>query len=233
MENGMLSASDVALLEGNGKGGDGYMGIFGLLILLGILNGGFGGFGNGRAGAGLATTEDVNNAQQFGQILDGNRDIMTQANNNTNAITSAVNASEYETINVVKDSQMQLQDRLADLHAGQRDIMSTSSQCCCNIRMDVATAAAAINQNIMQNRYESALNTASINATTTAQTQKILDAMSGNRIADLQNQVNQLQLAQATSGMLKFPNQWTYAGGFFPPLFPPVTTPTTGGTTTG
>jgi len=70
--------------------------------------------------------------------------------------------------------------------------------------------------------YNGAINTAAINANTTAQTQKILDAIMGNRMADMQNQINALQLQAATSNVLRFPNAWTYAGGVFPPV---TTTP--------
>ena len=72
--------------------------------------------------------------------------------------------------------------------------------------------------------YNGAINTAAINANTTAQTQKILDAIAGNRMADMQNQINQLQLQNAMAGVLRFPSAWTFAGGQFPPV--------TGGTTT-
>ena len=44
MDNGGLSASDVALLDGGGlNGGNSFMWIFGLLILMSMFNGGFGG----------------------------------------------------------------------------------------------------------------------------------------------------------------------------------------------
>ena len=56
-----------------------------------------------------------------------------------------------------------------------------------------------------------------VNYNTTVQIQKVLDAISGNRIADLQQQVNALQLQAATSNVLRFPNSWTFAGGVFPP----------------
>ena len=49
--------------------------------------------------------------------------------------------------------------------------------------------------------YNQALNTASINATTTAQTQKILDAFAQNKIDALQNRVNQLELQQAIASV--------------------------------
>lgn len=220
MENG-LSASDVALMSGRGNEcgyGDGFTGIFGLLVLLGIMNGGFGNWNNNGLNNRWATTQDVNNSQQFGQLLDGNRDIIAQGNSNTNALLSAINSAEYENINVVKDAQMQLQERLADLHVNQQNILANQNQCCCNTRLEIANQSAGINQNIMQNRYESALNTASINANTNEKIQKVLDVVTGNRIADMQSQIYALQLGQATAGMLKFPNTWTYGAGAFPPI---------------
>ena len=66
--------------------------------------------------------------------------------------------------------------------------------------------------------YNGAINTAAINANTTAQTQKILDAISTNRMADMQSQINQLQLQAATANVLRYPNAWTYNGGYFPPM---------------
>ena len=90
--------------------------------------------------------------------------------------------------------------------------MDQRQSCCCET-----------NRNIDSVKYENAVNTAAINANTTAQTQKILDAIAGNRMADMQNQINQLQLQAATCNVMRFPNQWTYAGGYFPPT-PPTTT---------
>ena len=52
-----------------------------------------------------------------------------------------------------------------------------------------------------------------INANTTAGVQKILDAMSDNRMADMQNQINQLQLQNAVAGVVRYPNASTYYAG--------------------
>ena len=81
-----------------------------------------------------------------------------------------------------------------------------SQECCCNI----LRAVDGVN-------YNGAINTAAINANTTAVGQKIIDAIMGNRMADMQNQINALQLQAATSNVLRFPNSWTFAGGVFPP----------------
>jgi hypothetical protein len=77
---------------------------------------------------------------------------------------------------------------------------SQSAQCCCET-----------NRNIDAVRYENAQNTAAINANTTAQTQKILDAICGNRMADMQSQINNLQLQAALSGVVRYPSATTYA----------------------
>ena len=60
------------------------------------------------------------------------------------------------------------------------------------------------------------MQTASINANTTEQTQKILDAITGNRMADMQNQINALQLQNALAGVVRYPNGWTYNAGTSP-----------------
>ena len=66
---------------------------------------------------------------------------------------------------------------------------------------------------VKDGNYNGALNTASINANTTAQTQKILDAIAGNRMADMQNQINQLQLQAALCGI---PRTTPYGYGIVP-----------------
>lgn len=49
--------------------------------------------------------------------------------------------------------------------------------------------------------------------------QRLTSKMDQNKIEALQNQVNKLQLDQATAGMLRFPNSWSYGAGPFPPMF--------------
>lgn len=47
----------------------------------------------------------------------------------------------------------------------------------------------------------------------TPQTQKVLDTITGNRMADMQNQINQLQLSQAFCGVVRYPNTFAYNAG--------------------
>ena len=68
------------------------------------------------------------------------------------------------------------------------------AQCCCET-----------NRNIDSVRYDNAQNT-----------QKILDAICGNRMADMQNQINQLQLQSALCGVVRYPNVMAYNAGTSP-----------------
>lgn len=70
-----------------------------------------------------------------------------------------------------------------------------------------------VNSAIAQARYENAMNTAAINANTTAQTQRILDVLTGNQIQDLRDQIGQLQLANQLQGVVRYPQGWTYNAG--------------------
>ena len=67
-----------------------------------------------------------------------------------------------------------------------------------------------------QNRYDGAMNTASINAVTTMQTQKILDALAQNKIEALQGRVNQLEMQNAMCNVVRYPNSTTYSAGGSP-----------------
>lgn len=77
--------------------------------------------------------------------------------------------------------------------------------------MMLAETGAGINAGIAQNRYEAAMNTAAINANTTAQTQKILDAIQGNRISELQDKVSQLELQNQLASVVRYPSNTFYA----------------------
>ena len=196
MENGTLSASDVALLSGNsGMWGDGsFMWIFALLILAG---GGFNGFGWGN-GFGYqpqyATQDFVQNGFNFNNLLDQNRDIL-----------NAISKDTADTITAIKDGNAATIREFGNVEAALATAIQQQQTCCCEVQRNID----AVN-------YNAALNTASINANTTAQTQKILDAISSNRMADMQNQINELQLANATSNVLRYPNSWTYNAGMSP-----------------
>ncbi len=203
-----LSATDMALLSNNGMGGMGgsLMWIFCLFILFfGFGGNGFGANSAVNAQGGYVTNAQMNNALQFESLQTGNKDIL-----------GAIQQNTYDTVNALKDSELRLQNNLAAVQNMETSINDQMQSCCCNILRGIDSVNANTAQGIAQLGYQNALNTASINENTTAQTQKILDAISGNRIADMQNQINQLQLQNAVAGVVRYPQASTYYAGMNP-----------------
>ena len=209
MENS-LSAADVALLNGqNGFGGNGmgFMWIFALLVLAG---GGFGGWGNnGFANAigyeNLATSNEVQRGFDNQNIQAQTRDILTAVNAGTAQAVAATNQTFHDNLAAMQNLYNETARDIAGLAVGQANMLANQNTCCCETQ-----------QMIMQNNYDGALRDAATNANFTAQIQSVKDMIAQDKIESLQAQVSQLQLAQATAGMLRFPNTWTYNAGVGP-----------------
>ena len=186
-------------------GGNAFLGIFGLLILVGLFNGGGFGFGgNGNTASLEASMQrgfDTQNLQAqtagiLGAVTSGTaQGIAASTQNAANAIAA------------IKDGNAALIREFGNVETALTSLGGNMQNCCCSILRDIDSV-----------NYNGAINTAAINANTTAQVQKVLDAIMGNRMADMQSQINALQLQAATSNVLRFPNAWTYAGGVFPPV---------------
>ena len=185
-----MTASDVALLNRDGNWGDNsFMWIFALLILGGL--GGNGGFFGGGYRPQYATQDFVQNGFNFNDLQAQNRDIM-----------NGISAGAAQEIEVAKDIENRLQSEIGQVAMMAQQNQANQQQCCCNI----LRAIDGVN-------YNNAMNTASINANTTAVGQKILDAITGNRMADMQNQINRLELQQAMAGVVRYPSQFSYNAG--------------------
>lgn len=212
MDNG-LSAADVALLNnGNGMWGDGgaFMWIFALLILA---NGGFGGWGgNNVANAigyeNLATSNEVQRGFDNQNAMANQRDILAAVNAGTAQTVATTNQTFHDTLMANQNLYNEVARDISGLGVGQATLLAKQNECCCETK-----------QMIMQNNYDGAMRDAATNANFTAQIQSVKDMIAQDKIENLQAQVSQLQLAQATSGMLKFPSSWTYGAGYFPPIF--------------
>ena len=187
-----------------GWGGNGFMGIFGLLILLGLFSGGFGGFGGGANQ--YATRDQVQNGFDTQNLQAQTRDIMGAVTNGTAQTIAASTANATNAINAIKDGNAALIREFGTVESALTALGGQSQECCCSI----LRAIDGVN-------YNGAINTAAINANTTAGIQKVLDMLAGNRMADMQNQINQLQLQAAMSGVMKYPTTWAYNAGVFPP----------------
>ena len=214
MDNGTgLSASDVALLNGNnGMWGDGgaFMWIFALLILA---NGGFGGWGNnGFANAigyeNLATSNEVQRGFDNQNTMANQREILSAVNAGTAQAVAATNQTFHDSLAAMQNLYNETARDISDLRVGQANALANQNACCCETK-----------QMIMQSNYDGAMRDSATNANFTAQIQSVKDMIAQDKIETLQNQVNQLQLAQATAGVLRFPNSWSYGAGPFPPIF--------------
>lgn len=189
---------------GDGFGFGGGSGIW-LFAILALMWGGNGLFGNNNLGYRPSTAEDVSNGFNFADLQDQNRDIMNAISNGTSQAVAATNQAKYDNINVLKDVQMALASQISDVRSMEQSILGAQQECCCN----TLRAIDGVN-------YNNAMNTASINANTTAQTQKILDALKDNKIEALQSKVNALELAQAVNGVVRYPNSMSYNAGTSP-----------------
>ena len=171
MEN--YSLADIIAVAGEKKTGmfGGGIWIFALLILLLIGGGGF--FGGGRAFAGEPVTESgLCNAMNFNNLENAVGRLNDNLQSDYMGLQNGLSNLGYETLRNFNTVQTQL------------------AQCCCETQRAIDSV-----------NYNGAINTAAINANTTAQTQKILDAFVGSRMENMQNQINQLQLQAALCGI--------------------------------
>ena len=206
-----LSASDVALLNDGGLGNNSFIWLFAILALMG---GGFGGWGNnGFANAigyeNLATQAQVDRGFDNQNSMANQRDILAAVTSGTAQAVAATNQTFHDTVNVLQDKYGELQRDIAGVALTQANAIANQNDCCCSTKMLIQETAA-------QNRYDAAMNTASINANIAEQIQGVRDLITGNRMADMQNQINDLQLQNAMAGVVRYPNAWTYNAGVSP-----------------
>ena len=71
-------------------------------------------------------------------------------------------------------------------------------------------------KNIDSVRFDMSNYASAIQATDTANTQKILDVLAQNKIEALQGRINQLELQNAMCGVVRYPNGITYNAGTSP-----------------
>lgn len=190
MTGSEMSPADYAAVGGNSFGSFGGEcgGGFWIFALL-ILFGMLGGGGGifGNRDARAATVEDLNNSANFTR-LEG------QVMNNGNRIENKADA----VYSGICDLGYEISQQFAATNAQM-------ANCCCTTQR----AIDGVN-------YNAAMNTAAINANTTAQTQKILDAIAQNKIDALQARINQLEMQNALYGVVRYPTQTVYNSGTNP-----------------
>lgn len=194
-----LTASDVALLNRDGENGWG--GMIWLFAILALMGGGFGG-GWGNNNNGNAIQADINRGFDNQNLQAQTRDILGAVTAGTAQSVASANQVYHDVVGYVGDKYSELQRDVAALAVGQANALANQNQCFCSLQR----AIDGVN-------YNTAMQTAEINANTTAQAQRIIDAITGNRIDDMQNRINQLELQNQLAGVIRYPNGFTYNAG--------------------
>jgi len=209
MDNG-LSASDVALLNGDSGFGNGWGGMIWLFAILALMGGGFGGWGNNSVAnalgyENLATSNEVQRGFDNQNLQAQTRDILAAVNSGTAQSVAATNQTFHDSLMANQNLYNEVARDIGNLALGQANLQAQQQNCCCETK-----------QLIMQNNYDGAMRDAQTNANITAQIQSVKDMISQNKIEDLQSKVSALELQAATSNVLRYPNAWTYNAGMSP-----------------
>lgn len=185
-------------------GMNGMIWLFAILVLFG---GGFGGIGNNN---GVNTLNaDMQRGFDNQNAMANQREILSAVTNGTAQAVAATNQTFHDTLGIVQNRYDELARDISGVAVAQAQALANQNMCCCETK-----------QMIMQSNYDGAMRDAATNANFTAQIQGVKDMIAQNKIEALQAQVSQLQLQAATSNVLRFPNAWTYTGGYFPPMQP-------------
>lgn len=179
---------------GNGFGFGGDSGLFAILFIVLLMGGGAWGMGN----RGAFGTEAIQNQMQQG--FDNQNSMANQRE-----LLSATNQVYHDLTSYIGDKYAELDRDVLSIGSSIQQVMANQNQCCCS----TLRAIDGVN-------YANAQNTAAINANTTAAVQKVLDAISANKIEALQGRINQLELNNAVAGVVRYPTATTYTSGMSP-----------------
>lgn len=179
------------MAENDGLFGMGGMGV--LIILFFLMSGGFGGFGGwgNRGMEQFATSNEVQRGFDNQNAMANQREILSAVTAGTAQSVAATNQIFHDLVGYVGDKYAELDRDVLSVGGAIQQSIANQNQCCCN------TLRAIDNL-----KYDNAQNTS-----------KILEAMAQNKIEALQGKVAELQLAQATQNVVRYPQAWTYNAG--------------------
>ena len=212
----MTPADYAALANNNGwSGNDSFFWVFALLLLG---NGGFGGYG-GNNNAVNALNADMQRGFDTQNLQAQTRDILSAVTSGTAQTIAASTQNAANAITAIKDGNASLIREFGNVESALTALDGNMRSCCCDVKQLVQATASATQAQLAQNEYNAAMRDAATNANITAQIQSVKDLFYQQRDQQQQARISQLELQQATSGMLRFPNSWSYGAGPFPPIF--------------
>ncbi len=212
-QNCGYSLADVAAATGrNGMfGNDGNTWWIIILFLFCFMGGGTWG-GNNRA----ATANEVQNDFNFASLERQNQGIIDNVHQSAYDVTGAVKDGNAFTQSMMKDIAYDINGELKDNAVLINSNIGDVKEAVLRNNFEISQGFADVSRNIDALKYDNLINTKELLASNCAQTQKILDVLTGNRIADMQNQINQLQLQGALCGVVRYPMSATYNAGYAP-----------------
>lgn len=201
MADDLGTALGISALSGGGLGGSALAWGLGGLIIGSLFSGGNGFFGGGNSNL----SNEMNRGFDNQNTMANQREILSSVTSGTAQSVAATNQAFHDNLNVIQDKYNEMTRDIAGLAVMQQQALANQNQCCCDTKMLISETSNAINAN------------------TTAQTQRILDAFNTYEKSQMQNRINQLELNNQFAGVVKYPQTVNYAVGI-PPLiggYPP------------
>lgn len=203
-------------IGGNDISGGSFIWIIMLFFLFLLGGNGFGGWGgNGFANAigyeNLATSNEVQRSFDNQNNMANQREILNAVTNGTAQTISASTANASNAINAIKDGNASIIREFGNVENALTALSGKQQECCCEQKMLTAETGANLGAQIAQSKYDTSMQMAQME-------QRITAKMDANEIQNLRDKVQNLELQNATSNVLRFPNSWTFTGGYFPPI---------------
>ena len=209
MDNGITPVMPIGNSYGDGFGGGSGMWLFALILLFLVGNNGFGGFNNAIGYENLATENSMQRGFDNQNSMANQREILSAVNSGTAQSVAATNQTFHDTLGIIQNRYDELARDISGLAVGQANLQASQQSCCCDTKMLIAETNAGLSAQIAQNKYENALALAGME-------QRITSKMDANEIQNLRDQVSALQLAQATSSVVRYPTSSVYSSGCNP-----------------
>ncbi len=238
---GGMSPADMAAVMGNNCCNDGWGNgnWWWIVILFWAMWGGNGmwgnnGFQNAIGYENLATSNEVQRGFDNQNSLANEREILASINTNSMQGLQNANQNTQYVTGMLNDKYNELQRDIAGVSLLQQQAMNNQNECCCSTKMLIQDNTAAVNAGIAQNRFDSALGVANLNAglaqnryDAAMNTSAIIQAiqqdgaatrsmMQENKIDELQQQMNRLELQNAVAGVVRYPMSTAYSAGYNP-----------------
>lgn len=194
METNGYSLSDIAAVNDAGWNGGGSL--VTLLLLFALISGnGIFGRNDYSQFATAASQQDILFGQKFS-------DLDNKMDRGFTSIGNGISSATFSLNNSIKDGNSMVAGRVVD---EGRAMQAQLADCCCTTQ-----------RNIDSVRFDMSNYASAIQATDTANTQKILDVLAQNKIETLQGRINQLELQNAMCGVVRYPNVMAYDAGRSP-----------------